>query len=117
MTLDNKIEELFDEVAPVTSEWNESDEHCIVYEYTVSPGIYGDDIPELYIASGKLHLFAPVGVNITDEKRQISAKLDAPDGFMMFTGMDDASDLSYQHIVYDFQALVSAEEVDLGGEI
>lgn len=115
MTLDDKIKELFESVAPTTGSWNEADEHCIVYNYTILGADYGDDEPGAFVASIQLHLLAPIGVNLTAERKMIIRKLmrDLGTTTPMIT---DASDLKYQHFVFECQKLLSVEEV-VDGEV
>lgn len=110
MSLGKKIESVMGDIAPTTAYVNESDEHCMVYQYTVGGIQYGDDEPQEAVADIELHLFAPLDTDISTDIVQIQKRL-VNEIDTTVPEISNEATLNFQHYVFQCQTCVSCEEL------
>lgn len=120
ITVDTKLMYALRNLAPVWNSVKESEsadqslesKTYFVFNYSTFGSGYADNDPTAEIFLIQVHLFAPLGTNLTRIKRKTKAALHEA-GFT-WPETVDASDEEGRHIVFEFQY---AEGLDLDGNL
>lgn len=104
MNIDQTLRAALDPIAPAEADAYEGKKAVyITFNYDTIPTNYGDDEPEHERAMIQVHLYAPLGFDITDKRRAIPRALVSAG--MTWPSCTNASDKDGQHHVFECEAV------------
>ena len=104
MNINQTLNSALDPRAPAEADANEGKkDDYITFNYDTIPTNYGDDEPEHERVSIQVHLYAPLGFDITAKRRAIK-KARASAG-MTWPAYTNASDKDGQHHVFECETV------------
>ena len=107
MNINQTLKAALDPIAPAEADAYEGKKGVyITFNYGTIPTNYGDDEPEHERVSIQVHLYAPLGFDITQKRRAVKKALAAA-GFT-WPSYTNASDKDGQHHVFECE---TAQEV------
>ena len=108
MSINETLRAVLDTIAPAEADTYEGKKAVyITFNYDTTPINYGDDEPEQERASIQVHLYAPIGYDITAKRRAVKKALVSA-GFT-YPAYTNASDKDGQHHVFECQAVEGLE--------
>ena len=103
MSINEILRAALDPIAPAEADAYEGKKGVyIAFNYDTVPINYGDDEPEQERVSIQVHLYAPLGYDITAKRRAVKKAL--PSAGFTYPAYTNASDKDGQHHVFECEA-------------
>ena len=108
MSINETLRAALDPIAPAEADAYEGKKGVyIAFNYDTIPINYGDDDPEQERVSIQVHLYAPLGYDITEKRRAVKKAI-ASAGFT-YPAYTNASDKDGQHHVFECETVEGLE--------
>ena len=108
MSINETLRAALDPIAPAEADAYEGKKGVyIAFNYDTIPINYGDDEPEQERVSIQVHLYAPLGYDITEKRRAVTKAI-ASAGFI-YPAYTNASDKDGQHHVFECETVEGLE--------